>query len=86
MVNLRFQGRKAERAKRDMAGVAENRVDAAESQRLKHTVDGFHGKPTLLSRAGSSPASRPNHFLDATKMVDLVIALLTGIVVMGVSV
>jgi len=61
--------------------VAENRVDAAESQRLKHTVDGCHGKPTLLSHAGSNPASRPN-----PSTLDLVIALLTGIVVMGVSV
>jgi hypothetical protein len=33
-----------------------NGNNAAESQLLKHAVVGFHGKPSLLSHAGSNPA------------------------------
>ncbi len=41
-----------------MPGVAE--VDAAELERLKQSVVGLHGKPTLLSHAGSIPDFPPH--------------------------
>ena len=79
MVDLRHQGRKAERAKRDMAGATQ----AASSDR---TPRGLTGHPIIPGPRPQNTEMGPNHFLDATKMVDLTIALLTGVIVMGVSV
>ena len=63
MVDLRFQGRKAERAKRDMAVRVKGVTTAALLERHDRLMGG-----------NPYPAST----------LDLVIALLTGVIVMGV--
>lgn len=80
LVDLRFQGKKAERAKRDMAG--SSCADGIADKLIGRQANvASHKSPLSSIHRGQSPSPRPN-----PSTLDLTIALLTGIIVVGVSV